>query len=150
VLFVQSGYRVPGSAWAIVVDRSGSINSMLKPLQQGLMAIHLALEELELSHRIAAFEGNVLLKDFDDTSPVPRALIAGLQDTTCSQVMPTLEPMFEAVMACPEEVKVLLLLHDGAAHDPTELASWVREARASPAFCSGASTWETIPRKRLP
>jgi hypothetical protein len=33
---IQVGYRVPGSAWGIVVDRSGSINSMLKPLQQGL------------------------------------------------------------------------------------------------------------------
>jgi hypothetical protein len=122
------GYRVPSSAWGIVVDRSGSINSMLKPLQQGLMAIHLALEELALLHRIAAFEGNVVLKDFGelsradfgDTSPVPRALIFGLQGTTCSRVMPTLEPTFEALMARPEEVKVLLLLHDGLAHDPSD------------------------------
>jgi hypothetical protein len=130
----QVGYRVPGSAWGIVVDRSGSINSMLKPLQQGLMAIHLALEELELPHRIAAFEGNVVLKDFGDTSPVPRALIAGMQGTTCSQVMPTLKPMFEALMARPEEVKVLLLLHDGLAHDPAELTSWAREAWCIPGF----------------
>ena len=34
-----------------------------------------------------------------------------------------LEPTFEALMACPEEVKVLLLLHHGLAHDPDELAS---------------------------
>jgi len=73
---IQLGYRVPGSAWDIVVDRSGSISTMSKPLQQGLMAIHLALEELALPHRIAAFEGNALLKDFGGTSPVPRALIA--------------------------------------------------------------------------
>jgi hypothetical protein len=105
---------------------------MLKPLQQGLMAVHLALEELELPHRIAAFEGNALLKDFGDISPVPRALIAGLQGTTCSHVMPTLTPMFEALMARPEEVKVLLLLYDGLAHDPVELASWAREARCLP------------------
>jgi hypothetical protein len=97
---------------------------MLKPLQQSLMAIHLALEELELPHRIAAFEGNVLLKDFGDISPVPKALISGLQGTTCSQAMPTLESMLEALRAHPEEVKVLLLLHDGLAHDPDELASW--------------------------
>ena len=111
---IQLGYRVPSSAWGIVVDRSGSINTMLKPLQQGLMAIHLALEELALPHRIAAFEGNALLKDFGDTSPVPRALIAGLQGTTCSQVMPTLEPMFEALRARPEEVKVLLPLSNAS------------------------------------
>jgi hypothetical protein len=114
------------------VDRSGSINTMLKPLQRGLMAIHLALEELALPHRIAAFEGNALLKDFDDTSPVPRALIAGLQGATTSRVMPTLEPTFEALMTRPEEVKVLLLLHDGLAHDPGELASWARQARCLP------------------
>ena len=131
---IQLGYRVPGSAWSIVVDRSGSINTMLKPLQQGLMAIHLALEELALSHRIAALEGNALLKDFGDTSPVPRALIAGLQGATTSQVMPTLCPMFEALMARPEEIKVLLLLHDGLAHDPDPLASWAREARCLPGF----------------
>ncbi len=129
---IQVGYRVPSSAWGIVVDRSGSINSMLKPLQQGLMAVHLALEELELPHRIAAFEGNVELKDFGDTSPMSRAFITGLQGATCSQVMPTLRPMFEALMARPEEVKVLLLLHDGLAHDPQELASWVREAWCIP------------------
>jgi hypothetical protein len=50
------------------------------------MAIHLALEELALPHRIAAFEGSVVLKDFGDASPVPRALIAGLQGVTCSQL----------------------------------------------------------------
>ena len=131
---LQLGYRVPSSAWGIVVDRSGSINSMLKPLQQGLMSIHLALEELALPHRIAAFEGNALLKDFGHTSPVPRALIAGLQGMTCSRVMPTLRPTFEALMARPEEVKVLLLLHDGTAHDPDALASWAQEARCIPGF----------------
>jgi hypothetical protein len=48
---------------------------MLKPLQQGLMAIHLALQELALPHRIAAFEGNVVLKDFGGTAPMPGAHI---------------------------------------------------------------------------
>ena len=57
--------------------------------------------------------GNVVLKDFGDTSSVPRALITGLQGMTCSRVMPTLEPMFEALMARLEEVKVPLLLHAG-------------------------------------
>jgi hypothetical protein len=85
---------------------------------------------------MAAFEGNVVLKDFGDTSPVPRALIAGLQGATCSRVMPTLEPTFEALMARPEEVKVLLLLHDGAAHDPDKLASWAQQAR-----CPGFFFW---------
>jgi hypothetical protein len=99
------------------------------------MAIHLALEELELSHRIAAFQGNVLLIDFD-TSPVPRALIAGLQGMTTSKVMPILRPTFEALMARPEEVKVLLLLHNGLAHDPDELASWAQQARCIPGFFS--------------
>jgi len=122
---IQVGYRVPSSAWGIVVDRSGSISTMLKPLQQGLMAVHLALEELALPHRIAAFEGNALLKDFGDTSPVPRALIAGLQGMTTFRVMPTPRPTFEALTARPEEVKVLLLLHDGLAHDPEELGGLV-------------------------
>jgi hypothetical protein len=103
---IQVGYRVPSLAWGIVVDRSGSINSMLEPLQQGLMAVHLALEELALPHRIAAFEGNVSLKDFGGTAPMPGAHIARLQGITCSRVTPTLEPTFEALMARPEEVKV--------------------------------------------
>jgi hypothetical protein len=46
--------------------------------------------------------------------------------------MPTLEPTFEALIACSEEVKVLLLLHDGLAHDPDELASWVRQRTFRP------------------
>jgi hypothetical protein len=107
---------------------------MLKPLQQGLMAIHLALQELALPHRIAAFEGNVVLKDFGGTAPMPGARIARLQGITCSRVAPTLEPTFEVLMARPEEVEVLLLLHDGLAHDPAELARWAREARCIPGF----------------
>jgi hypothetical protein len=41
--------------------------------------------------------------------------------------MPTLEPTFEALRACPEELKVFRLLHHGLAHDPDELASWLRQ-----------------------
>lgn len=74
-------------------------------------------------------KGFLVLKDFSDTSPVPRALIAGLQGTTCSRVMPALRPTFEALMARPEKAEVLLLLHDGLAHDPDELAAWAREAQ---------------------
>jgi len=37
-------------------------------------------------------------------------------------------------MACPEEVKVLLLLHDGLAHDRAGPASWARKARCIPGF----------------
>jgi hypothetical protein len=74
---------------------------MLKPLQQGLMAIHLVLEDLGLPNRIAAFEGNVLLKDFGGTAPMPGTHIARLQGITCSRVTPTLEPTFEALMARP-------------------------------------------------
>jgi hypothetical protein len=37
-------------------------------------------------------------------------------------------------MARPEEVKVLLLLHDELAHGCAELASWTREAQCMPSF----------------
>lgn len=76
---------------------------------------------------------------------MPRALIAGLQGATCSQVMPTPEPIYEALTARPEELKVLLLLYDGW---PMTLTSWQRgrgRRDASPAFSSGASTWGTTP-----
>jgi hypothetical protein len=75
----------------------------------------------------------VVLQDFSDTSPMPGAHIARLQCITCSRVTPTLEPTFEALMARPEEVRVLLL-HDGLAHDPDELAAWAREAQCIPDF----------------
>jgi hypothetical protein len=42
--------------------------------------------------------------------------------------------MLEALMARPEEVKVLLLLHDGLAHDPVELASRAQEVWYLPSF----------------
>jgi len=43
------------SGKAALVEGSAGLN-----LQQGLMAIHLALRELALPQRIAVFEGNVL------------------------------------------------------------------------------------------
>jgi hypothetical protein len=45
--------------------------------------------------------------------------------------------MFEALVARPEEVKVLLLLHGGLAYDPDELALWALRARCIPGFFWG-------------
>jgi hypothetical protein len=53
------------------------------------------------------------------------------------------------LMARPEGVKVLLLLHDGLAHDPDALASWAGEMRCVSGFFSWGSTCGTTLRKRL-
>jgi hypothetical protein len=54
---IQVGYRVPSSAWGIVVDRSGSISTMLEPLQQGLdiSRTYVLLTAATLKKRVLAY-----------------------------------------------------------------------------------------------
>lgn len=118
------GKEPPKAVFGLVVDRTGSMDwgDKMEAAKMGLMMLHLAMEELKVPHRIACFEDNVILKEFDENSERVKALIAGLQaQSNYTHIAPTLEPMCAALLARPEPVKVCLVIHDGRPSDGMEV-----------------------------
>jgi len=122
---LDTGTEVPRAAIEILQDRSGSMSPIIRYSQQGLMTVHLALGELGIPHAITAFEGCVVVREYGDTTPMPRALIAGLTASTGTTLGPTLLLRGEVLLARPEPIKVLLIIHDGFPFDPEVIKGWI-------------------------
>jgi hypothetical protein len=122
---VETGTEVPRAALEILQDRSGSMSPIIRYSQEGLMTVHLALGELGIPHAITAFEGCVVVREYGDTTPMPRALIAGLTATTGTTVGPTLLRRGEVLLARAEAIKVMLIIHDGFPFDPEVIKGWI-------------------------
>jgi len=122
---VDSGPEVPRAAFEILQDRSGSMSRIIRYSQEGLMTVHLALSELEIAHAITVFEGCVVIREYGDTTPMPRALIAGLAASTGTTVGPTLIARGEVLLARREPIKVMLIIHDGFPFDAEVIQSWM-------------------------
>jgi len=122
---VDIGTEVPRAAFEILQDRSGSMSPIIRYSQEGLMTVHLALSQLGIPHAITAFEGCVGIREYGDTTPLPRALIAGLTASTGTTVGPTLLLRGEVLLARPEPIKVLLIIHDGFPFDPEVIEEWI-------------------------
>jgi len=122
---VDTGSEVPRAALEILQDRSGSMSPIIRYSQEGLMTVHLALGELGIPHAITAFEGCVVIREHGDTTPLPRALIAGLTASTGTTVGPTLLSRGEVLLARAEPIKVMLIVHDGFPFDPEAIEGWI-------------------------
>jgi hypothetical protein len=122
---VDTGREVPRAAFEILQDRSGSMSPIIRYSQEGLMTVHLALSQLGIPHAITAFEGCVVVKEYGDTTPMPRALIAGLTASTGTTVGPTLLLRGEVLLARLEPIKLLLIIHDGFPFDPEVIEGWI-------------------------
>jgi hypothetical protein len=122
---VDTGREVPRAAFEILQDRSGSMSPIIRYSQEGLMTVHLALSQLGIPHAITAFEGCVVVKEYGDTTPMPRALIAGLTARTGTTVGPTLLLRGEVLLARLELIKLLLIIHDGFPFDPEVIEGWI-------------------------
>jgi hypothetical protein len=131
------GREPPKAVFGLVVDRTGSMDwgNKIQQAKKGLMMLHLAMEELQVPHRIACFEDNVVLKEFDERSERVKALIAGLEGVSNhSRIAPTLEPMCAALQKRPELIKVCLVIHDGRPSDETEVKELVARYSRQPGF----------------
>jgi len=117
--------EVPRAAFEILQDRSGSMSPIIRYSQEGLMTVHLALGELGIPHAITAFEGCVVIREHGDTTPLPRALIAGLTASTGTTVGPTLVSRGQVLLARSEPIKVMLIVHDGFPFDPEVIPGWI-------------------------
>jgi hypothetical protein len=123
---VDSRPEVPQAAFEILQDRSGSMSRIIRYSQEGLMTVHVALSELDIPHAITAFEGCAVIREYGDTTPMPRALIAGLAASTGTTVGPTLIARGDVLLARREPIKVMLIIHDGFPFDSQAIEEWMR------------------------
>jgi hypothetical protein len=122
---VDPGPEVPKAAFEILQDRSSSMSEIIRYSREGLMTVHLTLSELRIPHAITAFEGCVVIREYGDTTPIPRALIAGTLPITGTYVGPTLVERGQVLLARPEPIKVLMIVHDGFPFDPEVIQGWI-------------------------
>ena len=92
-------------------DWSLKINSA----RLGLMMLHLALDELGTPHAIHLFDDHVPIKrEYERSGEMVKALLAGWQGVTGEEwVSVSMEKRLTHLLARPEPVKVLMVLHDG-------------------------------------
>lgn len=112
------GLSPHGMALEILGDRSGSMGwrdeAKMQAAQEGVMALHLACEELGIPHAISLFDDEVVLKEYEHQGELTKALIAGWEGETDEEHIDVLmNERGRRLMQRPEPVKVMVLLHDG-------------------------------------
>lgn len=136
--FAQERFRgiaTPEMAITLVIDRSGSMESVVNELRVMAMALTLASERLEIPLSIWALEGQVHVKRFDEHGPQVLAKIAGIQADTLTRMMPTIRDAVKEMSSRPEELKQIILLHDGMPADRAAFIQWRKELRCAGLFC---------------
>lgn len=129
------GLTVPKMALSLVIDRSGSMESIVQELRTMSMAIAMACESLKIPLSIWALEGQVHVKKFDERGPQVLAKIAGISANTLTRVMPTINDVVNNLKNRPEELKQIVLIHDGMPSDGGDFIRWRNELRGIGLFC---------------
>lgn len=122
------GMLKPDMALTLVLDRSGSMKSMLYDLQTMTMAIYLACEKLKIPLSIWALEGEVHVKEFNEWGPTVMAKIAGIAAWGGTHARPTLNRATADLKKRKEPLKQIVLIHDGYPHDGEQVVFWRRSA----------------------
>ncbi|MHB1455319.1 MAG: vWA domain-containing protein [Armatimonadota bacterium] len=118
------GLTTPTMALSLVLDRSGSMCDMIVELKTMSMAIYLTCEKLKIPLEIWALEGAIRIKAFDEWSPNVLAKIAGVWAGGGTNMVPTLTSAVESLSKRKEELKQIVLVHDGSPSDYDEVVCW--------------------------
>jgi len=131
---VTTGPRAPQVAIELGWDGSGSMGQGSDPKivasRKGVMTLLLACQELGIPLAITRFPGNIVLKEYDDNSELPKALVAGFQGTDgYEKVSWMMEERGKVLEARRERVKLMVIVHDGYPvyqDDPERIVRWIR------------------------
>jgi hypothetical protein len=126
--FLLGQARAPsaeGLAIQVLVDRSSSMRERIPDVRLALMALHLACEDLGVPLAITVFGGEELggherpgitftVEEFGEHGELPEARIAGLMAPNNREFLySALTERGPVLEARPEEVRLLLVVHDG-------------------------------------
>ncbi|MHB1455391.1 MAG: vWA domain-containing protein [Armatimonadota bacterium] len=118
------GLSIPTIALSLVLDRSGSMSDMIIELKTMAMAIYLTCEKLKIPLEIWALEGAICIKGFDEWSPNVLAKLAGVWAGGGTNMVPTLTSVVESLNKRQEELKQVVLVHDGCPSDYDDVVEW--------------------------
>jgi hypothetical protein len=118
----------PGLAVEIVGDRSGSMDGdKVKAARLGAMALHLACTRANIAHAISLFEGYQVLLEYGGDNEMAKALIAGWDAATGTRFGDHLEQRARKLLARPEKVKAMFVVHDGMPADAEVVVAFQRQ-----------------------
>ena len=144
------GLSTPTMALSLVLDRSGSMADMIDELKTMSMAIYLTCEKLKIPLEIWALEGVIRIKAFDEWSPNVLARIAGIWAGGGTNMIPTLASAAESLGKRHEEIKQMVIVHDGSPSDIDDVVSWRKELRHISVFAmhihNGNPGWPLLER----
>ena len=144
------GLSTPTMALSLVLDRSGSMADMMEELKVMSMAIYLTCEKLKIPLEIWALEGVIRIKAFDEWSPNILARIAGIWAGGGTNMLPTLTAATESLGKRREELKQMVLVHDGSPSDIDDVVAWRKELRHISVFAmhihNGNPGWPLLER----
>lgn len=128
------GLSTPTMALSLVLDRSGSMSDMMEELKVMSMAIYLTCEKLKIPLEIWALEGVIRIKAFDEWSPNVLARIAGIWAGGGTNMIPTLTSATESLGKRQEDLKQMVIVHDGSPSDIDDVMAWRKELRRISVF----------------
>lgn len=129
------GLSVPKMALTLILDRSGSMEGIVEELKMMAMAISQACETLQIPLSIWALEGQVHIKHFDEHGPQVLAKLAGIHAETLTRTMPTIRDAVAELKSRPEELKQIVLVHDGMPSDRVDFIDWRTQLKGVGLFC---------------
>lgn len=129
------GLTIPKMSLSLIIDRSGSMEHIVYELRTMSMAITVACENLQIPLSVWALEGRVHVKRFDEHGPQVLAKIAGIQADTLTRTMPTISDAVADLRSRPEELKQIVLIHDGMPSDKQDFIEWRTELKGIGLFC---------------
>jgi hypothetical protein len=118
----------PGLAVEIVGDRSGSMSAdgKVEAARLGAMALHLACAKSDIAHAISLFEGYQVLLEYNGDHEMAKALIAGWDTETGTKFGDHLEWRARKLLARPEKVNAMFVIHDGLPADADAVIAFQR------------------------
>jgi len=122
-------------AVTLIIDRSASMESMVEDLRIMAMSISMACEKLCIPLSIWALEGQVHIKAFQESGPQVLAKLAGIEADTYTVMMPTIADAHKDLIAQPDDLKQIVLIHDGFPADGDEFVEWRKRLRGVGLFC---------------
>jgi hypothetical protein len=129
------GIGTPKMALTLVIDRSASMEDIVEEVRIMSMSTAMACEKLAIPLSIWALEGQVHVKKFEEHGPQVLAKLAGINAETYTRMMPTVRDAHEELVKRPEEIKQIVLIHDGLPGDGCDFIDWRKSLKGIGLFC---------------
>jgi hypothetical protein len=134
ILAPEDGVAPPTLTFRVVIDHSSSMNfeGRIDYAAQSAMLLHLAAAELDITHQVIVTPDDIRIAD-PDSGDMGLALIAGVipAPSGWEDTGQAVSRHGSELAAMPQDIKLLLVIHDGMGNDHELLARECKRLRNS-------------------